>query len=100
LFTHYRSESHDALHTLDDLVDGTLSGRIEAWKEGELWPKFTPETHTCLMRKMVLSRGEAKDLMRLLHLEGVSAASVFPGLAGAAEQVREQFWCSLELGEF
>jgi hypothetical protein len=100
LFTWRESDSHEELLTLDELVDRTLSGRIEARKDGELWIRFAPETHTCLLRKMVLSRGKAKDLMQLLHLEGVSAASVFPGFAGAAEQVREQFWCSIELGEF
>ena len=46
-----------------------------------------------VLRKLVLHRERARDLMRLLHIDGVSAMTMFPGFAGVARHVQELAWC-------
>ncbi|MEO8905410.1 MAG: hypothetical protein ABI488_23095 [Polyangiaceae bacterium] len=49
------------------------------------------------MRKLTLPRSAAKDLMRLLHIDGVSGMNMFPGFRGAAKHVQERLWSALAL---
>lgn len=46
-----------------------------------------------VMRKLTLARASAKDLLRLVHLDGVSGLTMFPGFAGVSRHVRELAWC-------
>jgi hypothetical protein len=43
-----------------------------------------------LMHKWRLPVKKARQLMRLLHEEGISAASIFPGYKGVVDGLREQ----------
>ena len=46
-----------------------------------------------VMVHMTLAAAQAGALLRLLHVEGVNAATIFPGFNGAAEALRErEFW--------
>jgi hypothetical protein len=47
---------------------------------------------TTLVWQLTLPASEACKLTAMLHLEGVHAASVFPGFAGVAEAIREREW--------
>ena len=45
------------------------------------------------MRKMILPHAEAPKLLRFLAIEGVSAATIFPGYAGVVQSIDEQrYW--------
>jgi FRG domain len=46
--------------------------------------------HRCVMRKLVLPRSHVEVLLGMLHLDGVSALTMFPGLGGIASYLREQ----------
>lgn len=45
------------------------------------------------LRKMILPHAEARKLIRFLAIEGVSAATIFPGYAGVVQSIDEQrYW--------
>jgi len=77
----------DEIVPLDELVSAGLANFKNMTQQHD--------ATACLMRKMVLPRQAANDLMRLLHIEGVSALTLFPGFAGAAKHVQERLSCSL-----
>jgi hypothetical protein len=77
----------DGLRPLDELVTDNLAHFVNATKHRGPIP--------CVMRQMVLPRQAAKDLMRLLHIEGVSGATIFPGFRGVAMQVQERLWSGM-----
>lgn len=54
------------------------AANFEHWFEGKL-PSTQP-----LLRKLVIRSSRASEVLRLLHLHRVSAASIYPGLRGAA----------------
>jgi hypothetical protein len=56
-------------------------------------PRFkTP----AVFHKLTLPHAEARNLLRLLATEGISAATVFPGLKGVVESLKEQASWGLE----
>lgn len=48
-------------------------------------------TAKCVMRKLTLPRSHADELLRLLHIDGVSALTMFPGLTGVSAYLSETF---------
>ena len=86
LFTYCHGFS-DRLRPLDELVSESLQNFMGATKQTGARP--------CVMRKLVLPREAAKDLMRLLHVDGVSGLTMFPGYAGAARHVQERLWSGM-----
>jgi hypothetical protein len=51
-----------------------------------------PSATAAIPKKLTLLSSQARLLMRMLALEGVSAASVFPGYRGVVESLEEQRW--------
>jgi hypothetical protein len=43
-----------------------------------------------ILRKLVVPAKQARTLLMLLDLHGISAATVYPGLAGVVESMRER----------
>ena len=84
-FCHWVSEG---LRPLDELVSESLTNFMGATMK-------TVEQRTCVMRKLVLPRSAAKDLMRLLHVDGVSGLTMFPGYTGASKHVQERLWSGM-----
>jgi hypothetical protein len=77
LFTLVRHRHEDV--SLDDLITERIaSGEVVKWlKPPALW-------------RLTLPHSEAPRLLRLLALDGVSAATVYPGYAGVARSLEEQ----------
>jgi len=88
LFTYCHWQG-DELVPLDELVGDNILNFLGAIRHEGPAP--------CVMRQMVLSRRGAKDLMRLLHIEGVSGLTMFPGFGGATRHVQERLWCGLAM---
>jgi hypothetical protein len=46
-----------------------------------------------ILRRYLLPHTEARALLRLLHLEGIHAAALFPAIGGVVQAMRERtFW--------
>ena len=69
---------------LDELVRRVSSRDIE------LCPGTTFQLEPPLLVKVTLPRSQASELLRLLGLEGVHGASMFPGCDGVVRRMREQ----------
>jgi hypothetical protein len=54
-----------------------------------------PAPPPVVMKKLTLPRERARDLLRLVHIDGVSGLTMFPGFAGVARHVKELAWCGL-----
>jgi hypothetical protein len=80
LFTICRGQvcREDRVASLDEMIQETLVG-IPA-----------PFGDPPLLKRLRLSRGAAPALLRLLSYEGITAASMFPGVAGVVKALREQ----------
>jgi hypothetical protein len=59
-----------------------------------------PDPEPCVLRKFLLPRRAASSLMGLLHGEGVSALTVFPGFSGIAPSMREELQLGMLAEEF
>ncbi len=51
----------------------------------------TVETAPCVLRLLTLPRTEADHLLELLHEQEISALTMFPGFAGIAQLMKEEF---------
>jgi hypothetical protein len=85
LFTYCQWYEDPKLEPLDEVVSFAVGVLMRVSK--------TKGNAPIVLRKMVLSRERARDLMRLLHIDGVSAMTMFPGFAGVARHVQELAWC-------
>ena len=85
LFTYCQWYEDPKLTPLDEVVSFAVGVLMRVSK--------TKGEAPIVLRKMVLSRERAQDLMRLLHIDGVSAMTMFPGFAGVARHVQELAWC-------
>lgn len=48
--------------------------------------------HSLVLRRFVLPRSQARQLLDLLSLERVDGASMFPGADGVVRAMREREW--------
>jgi hypothetical protein len=70
---------------LDHIMSKFVTGEIYMATGKVMLPK-----KGCVMRKLVLPREEADLLLGLLHLDGITALSMFPGLSGIAPYLKER----------
>jgi hypothetical protein len=86
LFTYcqWRDETA-ALAPLDELVSAAVQTLQHVTKSKDALP--------VVMRKFTLSRASARDLLRLVHIDGVSGLTMFPGFSGVTRHVQELAWC-------
>lgn len=77
--------AQQGVFTLDRSETPRALENVVAAKHAEVAPSAPTALH-----KLMLPANQAPELMRLLALSGVSAASVYPGYAGAIEAVREE----------
>jgi hypothetical protein len=78
LFTLFRPEKID----LDGPIDRRPLNELLSGRPNEFWPWLT---------RFTLPSKEAGHLMVLLEQEGISAATLFPGLGGVVEEMRESY---------
>jgi hypothetical protein len=93
LFT-YCYQQEDSLLALDEIVGGASDGRLKMREYRNPIHTFDPSGYPCLMRKLELPRSEARKLMYMLQADGVSAATLFPGLSSIANYLQETTWCA------
>lgn len=84
LFTYAEIEK---LAPLDHVVSRIATGDIKM-RRGTL----DLRGEKCLVERLVLPRTEAKKLMRLLHLDGISGNTLFPGPGGVVKSIIERYW--------
>src|SRR5262249_18620640 len=84
------------LEPLDVLVSGQF----------ELTPPIVPSAfegeqpaRPPVMRVFTAHRLAAPTLMKLLHMDGVSGLTLFPGFGGVAQNVKERLWSGQEQRE-
>lgn len=71
-------------------LDEVLRGQSDAIAK-RIWPVgYTYDKHFPLLVEFRVPTQEARTVMMLLEKAGVTAATIFPGLAGVAEAMREE----------
>jgi FRG domain len=68
------------------------SGRIRSEALADRLPQNTFLRKTSWLFKFTLAEEKAPELLRLLALEGVTAAKLFPGFAGIEQAMKERQW--------
>jgi len=66
-------------------IDTTIEEHAARWHDNRRVPPWPP-----LLKRLTLPHAEARKLLRLLALEGVDGAAMFPGADGVARAMHER----------